>query len=46
MKISLKRYDMKASCKDNAVLAFSPYLITKRNLYWSIGTVHTLFPTV
>lgn len=46
MKISLKFHSAKVSCKDNAALAYSLYLITKRNFYRPIGTVQTLFPTV
>lgn len=46
MKISLKHYSVKVICKDKAVLAFSLYLVMKRNFYRPIGTTHTLFPTV
>lgn len=46
MKISLKFYNVKISCKGNAALAYSLCLITERNFYRSIGTIHTLFPTV
>lgn len=46
MKISLKCYNVKVSCKANAVITFSPYLIMKRNFYRSIGTIHTLLPMV
>lgn len=46
MKISLKHCSVKVVCKDKAVLAFTLYLIMKRNFYQSTGTTHTLFPTV
>lgn len=46
MKINLEHCIVKVISKDKAVLAFILYLIMKRNFYRSIGTTHTLFPTV